>query len=176
MAPGELYIAYNFNGVKVRRYEKSGQPPITAEVYDMGTSEDAFGVFSFERQDEEAGIGQGSEFGGGLLRFWKGKFFVSVFAEGQGKEAEAATLELGKVIAKSIDATGADSETARGPSEREKRAARKEYPLLSQPYPFESAVLYRQPEYPQPKSQNRGGPRAVRAGPAENSSPDHPLP
>jgi hypothetical protein len=103
---GELYIAYNFNSVKVRRYERGSQPPITAEVYDMGTSEDAFGVFSFERQDEEAGIGQGSEFGGGLLRFWKGKFFVSVFAEGQGKEAEAATLGLGKAIANSIKSTG----------------------------------------------------------------------
>jgi hypothetical protein len=103
---GELYIAYNFTGVKVRRYEKGGQAPITAEVYDMGSSEDAFGVFSFERQDEEAGIGQGSEFGGGLLRFWKGKFFVSVFAEGQGKEAEAAMLDLGKAIAHSIKVTG----------------------------------------------------------------------
>jgi len=103
---GELYIAYNFNGVKVRRYEKGSQSPITAEVYDMGTSEDAFGVFSFERQDEEAGIGQGSEFGGGLLRFWKGKCFVSVFAEGQGKEAEAATLDIGKAIANSIKSTG----------------------------------------------------------------------
>jgi hypothetical protein len=72
----------------------------------MGTSEDAFGVFSFERQDEEAGIGQGSEFGGGLLRFWKGRFFVSVFAEGQGKDAEAATLEMGKGIADSIKAKG----------------------------------------------------------------------
>ena len=103
---GELYIAYNFNGVKVRRYEKANHPPIIAEVYDMGTSEDAFGVFSFERQDEEAGIGQGSEFGGGLLRFWKGRFFVSVFAEGQGKEAETATLDLGKIISISIKFTG----------------------------------------------------------------------
>jgi hypothetical protein len=90
----------------VRRYEKANQPPITAEVYDMETSEDAFGVFSFERQDDEAGIGQGSEFGGGLLRFWKGKFFVSVFAEGQGKEAETATLEVGRAIAGSIRITG----------------------------------------------------------------------
>jgi len=103
---GELYIAYNFTGVKVRRFEKIDRPPIIAEIYDMGSSEDAFGVFSFERQDEEAGIGQGSEFGGGLLRFWKGKFFVSVFAEGQGKEVETATLELGRVIAAAIKSPG----------------------------------------------------------------------
>jgi hypothetical protein len=103
---GELYIAYNFHGVKVRRYEKPGQPPITAEIFDMGTSEDAFGVFSFERQEEEAGIGQESEFGGGLLRFWIGKYFISVFAEGQGKDAEAATLQMGKIIADSITSKG----------------------------------------------------------------------
>jgi hypothetical protein len=103
---GELYIAYNFNGVRVRRYEKPGQPPITAEVFDMGTSGDAYGVFSFERQDEEAGIGQGSEFGGGLLRFWKGNFFVSVFGEGQGREVEAATLQLGRMISASIKDAG----------------------------------------------------------------------
>jgi hypothetical protein len=99
---GELYIAYNFNGVKVRRYEKPGQPPMTAEIFDMATSEDAYGVFSFERQDDEAGIGQGSEFGGGLLRFWKGSYFVSVFGEGQGREVETATLQLGKRISDSI--------------------------------------------------------------------------
>ncbi len=103
---GELYIAYNFNGVKVRRYEKPGQPPITAEIFDMASSGDAFGVFSFERQDDEAGIGQGSEFGGGLLRFWKGSYFVSVFGEGQGKEVETATLQLGKMISDSIRNTG----------------------------------------------------------------------
>lgn len=57
---GELYLAYNFQAVRVRRFEKSGQPSIIAELFDMGSSEDAYGVFSFERQDEDAGIGQGS--------------------------------------------------------------------------------------------------------------------
>jgi hypothetical protein len=103
---GELYLAYNFQGVRVRRFEKPGQPPIIAELFDMGSSEDAYGVFSFERQDEEAGIGQGSEFGGGLLRFWKGKFFVSAYAEGESPEVEAAILNLGREIANSIKMTG----------------------------------------------------------------------
>ena len=71
----ELYLAYGFQNLTVRRFEKSGQPPIIVELYEMASSEDAYGVFSFEHQDEDAGIGQGSEFGGGLLRFWKGKVF-----------------------------------------------------------------------------------------------------
>src|SRR5512147_2433040 len=57
----ELYLAYGFQSLVVHRYEKPDRPPITVELYEMGSSEDAFGVFSFERQDEDAGIGQGSE-------------------------------------------------------------------------------------------------------------------
>jgi len=52
------------------------------------------------------GIGQGSELGGGLLRFWKGKFFVSVYAEGESPEVEAAILTLGQAVAESVKVSG----------------------------------------------------------------------
>ena len=102
----ELYLAYGFQSLAVRRFEKPGQPPIIAEVYEMRSSEEAYGIFSFEHQDEDAGIGQGSEFGGGLLRFWKGKYFVSVYAEGESPEVEPAILILGRGVADSIKVTG----------------------------------------------------------------------
>jgi hypothetical protein len=102
----ELYLAYGFQNLAVRRFEKPGQPPIIAEVYEMRSSEEAYGIFSFEHQDEEASIGQGSEFGGGLLRFWKGKYFVSVYAEGESPGVEPAILSLGRAVAGSIKVTG----------------------------------------------------------------------
>jgi len=102
----ELYLAYGFQNLTVRRFDKPNQPPITVELYEMASSEDAYGVFSFERQDEAIGIGQGSEFGGGLLRFWKGKYFVSIFADGEGKEVESTILKIGRVTANSIQDTG----------------------------------------------------------------------
>jgi Family of unknown function (DUF6599) len=102
----ELYLAYGFLGLKVWRFEKTGAPPINLEIYEQASSEDAYGVFSFEQQDEPAGIGQGSEFGGGLLRFWKGNYFVSVYAEGEGKGVEAAILDIGKASAQAIPITG----------------------------------------------------------------------
>lgn len=102
----EVYLAYNFQQASVHRYVKTGQPDIVAEVYLMGSSEDAFGVFSLERQDPEVGIGQGSEFGGGLLRFWKGRYFVSILGEGEGKEIEAAVLKFGRKLEASIKETG----------------------------------------------------------------------
>jgi len=102
----ELYLSYGFQNVTVRRFEKAGQPPLTLELYKMDSSEDAYGVFSFERQDEAIGIGQGSEFGGGLLRFWKGKYFVSLYADGEGPEVESALLKMARLMADSIPATG----------------------------------------------------------------------
>src|SRR5512136_1462432 len=102
----ELYLAYGFQNLTVHRFEKSSQPAVTVELYEMASSEDAYGVFSFERQDEAVGIGQGSEFGGGLLRFWKGKYFVSIYADGEGVEVESAILKMGRVSANSIPETG----------------------------------------------------------------------
>jgi hypothetical protein len=102
----ELYLAYGFQNLTVRRFEKLNQPPLIVELYEMASSEDAYGVFSFEHQDEAVGIGQGSEFGGGLLRFWKGKHFVSIYAEGEGAEVESTILMMGRAAANSIPATG----------------------------------------------------------------------
>ena len=102
----ELYLAYGFQNLRVRRFEKPNQPPITLEFYDMASSENAYGVFSFERQDEPAGIGQGSEFGGGLLRFWKGKYFVSIYADGEGPDVQPAVLKIGEAVSLQIQVTG----------------------------------------------------------------------
>ncbi|MCX5907282.1 MAG: hypothetical protein NTY64_08865, partial [Deltaproteobacteria bacterium] len=80
----------------VRRYLKENQPAITAELYDMGSPRNAYGIFSYERQDEEVNIGQESEFGGGLLRFWKGQYFVSIYADGEGPDVSPVILKLAR--------------------------------------------------------------------------------
>jgi len=102
----ELYLVYGFQRLTVRKFEKPSQPPITLELYEMASSEDAYGLFSFDRQDEAAGIGQGSEFGGGLLRFWKGKYFASIYADGEGAEVESDILAMGRATAELIQETG----------------------------------------------------------------------
>ena len=109
----EVYLAYNFQGLKVGHYDREGRPRLIADVYRMGTAEDAFGVFSFERQDDDAAIGQGSEFGGGLLRFWKGSYFVTVYADGEAPDAEKEVLGLGRAIAASIVETGSPPDIVR---------------------------------------------------------------
>jgi len=102
----ELYRSYGFKLLMVRRYIKADHPPIIVETFDMGSSEDAFGVFSYATGDEEVGIGQGSDFGGGLLRFWKGKFFINVYAEQEAPSTNKDVLDLGRTVADSIKQVG----------------------------------------------------------------------
>jgi hypothetical protein len=104
----ELYLAYGFRNLTVRRYERQGRSAITVELYELASSEDAYGLFTFERQDEPAGIGQGSEFGGGMLRFWKERYFAAVYTEGEGSEVESALLAMGGVTADAIPKTGSE--------------------------------------------------------------------
>jgi hypothetical protein len=80
----ELFLAFGFQNLTACRYEKANQPPITIELYEMGSSEDAYGVFSFDRQDEAVGIGLGSEFGGGCCGFGRKSFFSVFMQTGEG--------------------------------------------------------------------------------------------
>ena len=41
-----------------------------------------------------------------MLRFWKGKYFVSIYAESEGVEVEATILKTGRAAANAISATG----------------------------------------------------------------------
>ncbi|UCE55131.1 MAG: hypothetical protein JSV31_06740, partial [Desulfobacterales bacterium] len=102
----ELYLTYDFQKVFVRRFMKQNAPEIVLDIYDMTTSKDAYGIFSSERQDEEVGIGQDSEYGGGLLRFWKDKYFASVLGIGDEQIVNSAILELGKKVAEVIQSAG----------------------------------------------------------------------
>lgn len=107
---GEVYLMYDFRRVMVFRFAKADQPNILAELFDMGSPQDAFGVFSHAREDEDQGIGQGSEYRGGLLCFWKSKFFVCISSERETPEAKKAVQDLAGKIAEKIKTTGARPE------------------------------------------------------------------
>jgi hypothetical protein len=102
----ELYRSYAFKLLLVRRYLKAGHPSLLVELFDMGSSEDAFGIFSYQIEEEEVGIGQGSDYGGGLLRFWKGNYFANVFAERETPATRKDILAVGEAIAKNIKKEG----------------------------------------------------------------------
>jgi len=102
----ELYLTYDFKQVIVRRFIGLDQDEIVLDIYDMSSSTEAFGIFSIEFEEEDVGIGQGSEYGSGLLRFWKERFFVSIITMGDEQTTKPAILELGRAVAAAIDTTG----------------------------------------------------------------------
>jgi len=103
---GEVYLAYNLAEVTVFHYSKPDNPDVTAEVFDMGSDEDAYGVFSHAREDEVPGIGQGYEYRGGVLFFWKGKYYVSAVTDKETPESKEAVFALAKDIAGRIPEMG----------------------------------------------------------------------
>ena len=104
----ELYLTYTFKEALVRRFVNARQPDmeIVLDIFDMDSSEEAFGIFSSEREDEEIGIGQDSEYGGGLLRFWKDRYFISMVVLGDEQAAKPVMFELAHTVADAITSTG----------------------------------------------------------------------
>ena len=102
----EAYLHYDFRQLLARRFSTEKQPAITVDLFEMGSPAEAFGIFSFERMSGEVGIGQGSEYASGLLRFWKGHYFVAITAERETAVTKQAVIELGKAIADAIQANG----------------------------------------------------------------------
>ncbi len=105
----EVYLAYDFNGLAARKYIRAGFPLLQVEVYDMGSPPEAYGIFSFERSVSEAGVGQGSEYDYGMLRFWQGKYFYNIYAEEEVPGLQEAMIELGNAL------VSARNDCGRGP-------------------------------------------------------------
>lgn len=99
---GEHYLAYGFQRLHVQEYRREGAPRIVAEAYAMGTSADAYGVYSHDPEGADARIGQGSAYGAGLLRLWKGAWWFRILAERETPEAKAAVLAIGRALAAPI--------------------------------------------------------------------------
>lgn len=96
---GEVYRAYDMRYCLSRHYKKSGNPDIMLDIFDMGVSRNAFGVFTHDQDGEELGIGQGALYRYGWLRFWKEKYFISIYPEEETPSSKRATLELGGLVA-----------------------------------------------------------------------------
>jgi hypothetical protein len=103
---GEVYRAYNFRTVVARTYKQAGKPDLTVDLFDMGSSRDAFGVFTHDLEGEAWPVGQDSRYKSGLLQFWRDRYFVAVSADAETGETKAAVADLGAKIAAAIGRDG----------------------------------------------------------------------
>ncbi len=103
---GEVYNAYQFKKLRARHLSRPESPDILVDLFDMGSSRNAYGVFTHDLEGERMGIGQDSTYKGGLLCFWKDRFFVSLYAERETEESREAVVELGREISSRIPKKG----------------------------------------------------------------------
>ncbi len=98
----EVYRAYNMRRCLSRRYTSADGPAIVLDIFDMGSSGDAYGVFTHDPEGEVVKLGQDGRLRPGWLNFWKDRFFVSIYTE-----EETAVTSLGKMIDSLISRQGA---------------------------------------------------------------------
>ncbi len=102
----ELYLSYNFRSALSVKYADAFGREITVDIFDMGSSLDAFGVFAHSREAVETDLGQGSEYASGLLNFWKNRFYVSILAYPEAPTTRDVVFRLGRAIAGAIPDEG----------------------------------------------------------------------
>ncbi len=107
---GELYLGYRFKILTVCEYLSNDNNNILVEIYEMDTSDDAFGLLSLDWSGESVFLNKYSRFdstmtpctralyGRGLLRLVSGKYYVRIMATRETVEARNAVIQIGKAI------------------------------------------------------------------------------
>jgi len=107
---GELYLGYRFNHLEVCEYRSEVKNNILVEIYEMETSDDAFGLLSLDwsgepldyaihnNSDSALSPGTRALYGGGLLRFSSGKHYARVMAARETAEARNTIIQIGKIL------------------------------------------------------------------------------
>lgn len=103
----EVYLAYGMKACTSRRYTgPAGEGDLVADVFEVASPEDAFGVFTHDRDGEPVDVGEDGLFRFGWLSFWKGRYFVSIVSESETPASRQAAVELGRTLAAGLPAEG----------------------------------------------------------------------
>ena len=103
----EVYLAYGMSRCLARRYSgPSGEPDIVLDLFELASAADAYGVFTHNRDGDEVDVGQGALLRTGWLSFWKGRWFGSVYAEGESGPAYDAVIAVARAAADAIAEEG----------------------------------------------------------------------
>jgi len=84
----DVYLLYDFQTLLHQEF-KSGAADLTADIYDMGTPEDAFGMYSAERSPGYNYLTVGAEGyrSKGTLNFLQDRYYVKLAGSGTGADA-----------------------------------------------------------------------------------------
>ena len=106
-ASPDLYHAYGFERQAEVEYETplfGSKPLILVEIFDMGTPENAFGIYNFHTypQMKFEWVGSKAMLSGDYLRFSKGKYFIQIEGYELATGIRECMVTLAKIIAAEI--------------------------------------------------------------------------
>jgi hypothetical protein len=102
----ERYLGYSFDRAAVgRAYAENETYDI--ELYHLGKSADAYGIWSTDAAGEDVKIGQGSVYAGGLLQLWRGNYYARIYQRRHLPDSREAVLAVGRALAEAIGEDGA---------------------------------------------------------------------
>lgn len=93
----DVYLLYEFKTLLHQNF-KNGATEVTADIYEMGDREDAFGIYSSERSTSYRFLPIGAEGyrGKGILNFSQGQYYVKL--SGSGLNADALLDQLARLL------------------------------------------------------------------------------
>lgn len=111
---GEIPIACGYRTLLVAEYAGKSGAVATIELYDMGNSGDAFGLYSMKRLSTGRVVPLGTEHapvqaqaGFNELLLHKGRYTILVYGDASGKVKDGDLLTLGTTVLKNIKEGGA---------------------------------------------------------------------
>jgi len=107
VASPDLYYAYGFERQAEAEYQApqfGSKPLILLEIFDMGTPENAFGIYNFHTYPRMKfeWVGAKAMLSGGYLRFTKGKYFVQIEGYEFATGIREGMIALAKAVAAQI--------------------------------------------------------------------------
>lgn len=104
----DLYLEYDFIDLHIGRYTKD-ELEIKAELYEHGSTVDAFGIFSQERYADYHFIDLGVQgyLEKGALNFLSGVYYVKISTIQEGSAAQDALLLIARAVEKHLHQTKA---------------------------------------------------------------------
>ena len=105
----ELYFQFGFKTLTAGLYLKDGNEKlgITADIYEMGSDLEAFGIYANYRKPEAEPIKAGTEgfVSPSQLMFYQGRYFVQLNASGAATQDQAVFLNLAGLISRNLPAS-----------------------------------------------------------------------
>ncbi|MHB8773302.1 MAG: DUF6599 family protein [Syntrophales bacterium] len=140
----DLYLASNFEDLRVAEYANDRKASVVVEVYRHRSPRDAFGIYSQERPADAPPIPVGSQgyADTNLLNFVAGPYYVKISSSGTGAADREVLTRFGTATAAGLEAVGGLPPELRLFPEEGKRANAEKYIVRNfLGYPFLNAVF-----------------------------------